>query len=247
MVLWIRYILGFVLLPFVLVLGVRVRRTILRLPEAEGERHGVIGEGNSEIGLFCLGESPIAGVGLDNQTENLTPILAKHIHEMTKKTVCWDVFGKTGIRMAELLPTFGNDFPTKADIVFIGMGVNDCKEGTSMSKWRIQWLRLHTYLRQLYPDALIVCSSAPPLRSFPALPFPIRLFLGYRSDLMNEILRVALMPLDNKTMYLPLPNILAPGYFAIDGFHPNAQAHKEWGKGIFDAIVAGGYPKRNQE
>ena len=26
-------------------------------------------------------------------------------------------------------------------------------------------------------------------------------------------------------------------YFANDGFHPNTTAHKEWGDGIFDAIV----------
>ena len=106
-----------------------------------------------------------------------------------------------------------------------------------MSNWREQWLALHGHLRRLYPNALIICSSAPPLISFPALPFPVRVFLGYRSDLMNEILRVSVMPLDEKTMYLPLPSILVPKYFAYDGFHPNAIAHKKWGDVIFDAIV----------
>lgn len=235
--LWARYLMSFVLLPLVFPLGRKVRNTILRMPEAPGKREGIVGSGTPNMSIVCLGESPVAGVGLSNQTENFTPIFAQKVHQYTQKTVEWHILGKKGIRMAELLPTFGDEFPEEANIVFIGMGVNDCKEGTSMSNWREQWLALHGHLRRLYPNALIICSSAPPLISFPALPFPVRVFLGYRSDLMNEILRVSVSPLDEKTMYLPLPGILAPEYFAYDGFHPNATAHKEWGDGIFDAIV----------
>ena len=235
--LWIRYILAFFLLPLVLILGRRIRKTILRLPEAPGKRNGALGKDPIDLHVASLGESPIGGVGLSHQNENLTPILAQHIHRFTQKSVAWSILGKTGIRLSALLPTFAASFPSKIDIIFVGMGVNDCKEGTTMLQWKKEWLQLHTHLRQRYPKALLIYSSTPPLLSFSILPLPIRVFLGYRSDVMNDSLRRIVLKLDKNTMYLPLPHILEAKYFAKDGFHPNAEAHKEWAQAIFDAIV----------
>lgn len=234
---WIRYLLSFVLLPLVLPMGRKVRDTIFRMPEASGERKGSVGSGTPELCIISLGESPISGVGLSKQTENFTPLIAQKIYQKSQKNVDWYILGKTGIRMAELLPTFEDQFPEGAGIIFIGMGVNDCKEGTSMLSWKKRWLALHSHLRRLYPSAQIICSSVPPFKSFPALPFPVRTFLSYRSELMNDILEKLVSRLDQKTVFLPLPDFLAPEYFAVDGFHPNAKAHREWGNKIFNTII----------
>ena len=232
-----QYLFSFILIPLVLIMAHKVRNTILRMPEAPGDRKGKVGVGKSDISILCIGESPIAGVGLSNQKENFTYLLANKIHTHINKTVEWHILGKTGIQLAELYPTFMNRMPNKASVVFICMGVNDCKEGTSMFNWQNQWKKFHERIRNLYPNALIVCSSIPPFKSFPSLPFPVRTFLKYRSDLMNKILKMSISNIDDKTIYLPLPDILSHKYFADDGFHPNAIAHKKWGEGIYNAII----------
>ena len=56
MILWIRYVLGFVLLPLVAVMGRRARKTIQVLPEADGTRVGIVGEGEPKVRIVCLGE-----------------------------------------------------------------------------------------------------------------------------------------------------------------------------------------------
>ena len=137
--------------------------------------------------------------------------------------------------MNELLPRFESEFPQKADIILIGMGVNDCKEGTSMKQWRVEWENLLLRLREYYPKALVLCSSAPPLMSFPALPLSVRLFLGCRADLMNAILQ-KLVNKRQKTLYLPIPDFLSAEYFASDGFHPNALAHRKWADAVLSAL-----------
>ena len=236
MYLWLRYILSCFLLPLVVPLGRHLRKTIGRLPEASGARSGIQGEPPCRLRVMSIGESPIAGVGLDHQSDNLTPQLAALIEARTNSTVEWFIFAKTGIRLIELWPQFKDDLPSRMDIIFIAMGVNDCKEVTSMNRWGTQWYQLYQQLRERYPEATILCSSVPPMASFPVLPWPVRLFLGSRSDLMNQILASEIKKWEN-AFYLPLPDFLSSEYFASDGFHPNALAHQKWCQGIADKIT----------
>ena len=235
--LWTRYLLSFTLLPLVLFLGSRVRKNILRMPEASGARKGAIGVAPHKFSIVSLGESPIAGVGLSTQMDNLAPHLAQSLHESHQQSVCWSILGKSGIKVAELLQRFEVQLPERTDLMFIAIGVNDCKEGTTMRSWEHKCRELHTHLRQKYPEAFIIFSSVPPLSCFPSLPYPIRLFLGFRSDVMNAILRKMIAELDHNTLYLPLPNILSKEYFAKDGFHPNAKAHKAWAQAISESFT----------
>ncbi len=53
-----------------------MRLTVLRLPEAHGERSGCCGNGN-ELNLLIIGDSAAAGVGVDEQSEALASQLAE--------------------------------------------------------------------------------------------------------------------------------------------------------------------------
>jgi len=233
--LWSRYILSFSLLPIVIPVGIRLRSTLLRLPEAPGQRQGTAGELPTKHVLLALGESPIAGVGLADQSQNLTPRLATLLYQKTKQAIEWHILGRSGLRLEQCLPRFGSQLPPKVDILFIDIGANDCKDGTPLSHWIDGWQKLLYHLRSRYPKALIICSSIPPFRSFPALPWAVRAFLGYRSDLMNALLKKELQSWE-RCIYIPLPPILSKEYFAEDGFHPNPRAHYEWAQGLFDEI-----------
>jgi len=61
-----------------------VRLTVLRLPEALGERSGCCGGGN-KLNLLIIGDSAAVGVGVDKQSDALASQLAeklavKHSH-----------------------------------------------------------------------------------------------------------------------------------------------------------------------
>ncbi|MEC7984707.1 MAG: SGNH/GDSL hydrolase family protein, partial [Myxococcota bacterium] len=138
-------------------------------------------------------------------------------------------------RIGQALPLFEPQLPPHADFIFISIGANDCKDATPVRQWVREWQRLLQHLRHRYPSAYIVCSSIPPFRCFPSLPYPVRAFLGRRSDLMNDLLRREIASFE-RSSFLLIPDIMTPDYFAEDGFHPNAKAHKEWAEGIFEEL-----------
>jgi lysophospholipase L1-like esterase len=231
---WLRYVVRMPLLPWVVLQGRRLRRSIPDLPEAPGAREGIVGAGTPGFSVLSLGESPIAGVGLDDQRDNLLPILAERVAAETGTSVRWQVLGQTGIRLHELLPRFENELPAHVDFVFVAMGVNDCKDGTSMARWSELATQTLDVLRRRYPNALVVWSAVPPMHSFPALPQPVRGFLGARAALMNHVLqrRTAGLP---GVRHFAFPDRLGAHEFARDGFHPNAAAHRRWAEAIHAA------------
>ena len=230
-----RYAISTFLLPLVAFRGRQLRKTVLRLPEASGSRTGVFSGTKEQIRIISIGESPIAGVGLNTQQENLTYLLAQQIHQRNEQSVEWFILGKTGLRIAEILPTFQHELPAEADVLFVAMGVNDCKEMTSIRKWALEWRRLCLFLRQRYPKAAFVFSGAPPMASFPSLPWSVQTFLGSRATVMNQALRKQIKSWPDVS-FLPLPSFLSEEYFASDGFHPNAAAHRRWSQHLFEHL-----------
>jgi lysophospholipase L1-like esterase len=70
-----------------------------------------------------------------------------------------------------------------------------------------------------------------PIASFPALPWPLRTVLGWRS----AALQAAADRLGGRLPRLVVERFEAPlasDLFASDGFHPNLKAHTLWGERI---------------
>ena len=207
--LWSRYLCSFLLLPIVIPIGRHLRKQLVRLPEAEGARQGVRGNASSTLTLLTLGESPVAGVGLDSQAQNLTPILADLLHQKTTKQITWHILAKSGLRLSQSLPLFESQLPNHVDILFVNIGANDCKDGTAISTWLKTWDHVLSTLRIRYPSALFICSGIPPFLYFPALPWPVQFFLGCRSDIMNHLLSKKIQSWEH-CLFLPLQNTTNP-------------------------------------
>jgi lysophospholipase L1-like esterase len=80
-------------------------------------------------------------------------------------------------------------------------------------------------------DAAVVIGGVAPIASFPALPWPLRTVLGWRS----AALQAAADRLSGRLPRLVVERFeapLAPDLFASDGFHPNLKAHTLWGERI---------------
>jgi hypothetical protein len=77
----------------------------------------------------------------------------------------------------------------------------------------------------------VVLGGVAPLRYFPALPWPLRTILGWRS----AALQAAAEGLAQRLPKLVVERFTAPleaDLFAADGFHPNRRAHLIWGEKI---------------
>ena len=85
-----------------------------------------------------------------------------------------------------------------------------------------------TAARHRVGDAAVVIWGVAPLYSFPALPWPLRSILGWRSAALQAAA-------DRLTERLPklvverFPAPFEPDLFASDGFHPNSKAHRSTG------------------
>jgi hypothetical protein len=88
---------------------------------------------------------------------------------------------------------------------------------------------LVTAVRSRVGDAAVVIGGVAPLDRFPALPWPLRQALGWRSAALQaaaERLQGRLPRLVVERFSVPFE----PDLFACDGFHPNQRAHTIWGK-----------------
>jgi len=76
-----------------------------------------------------------------------------------------------------------------------------------------------------------VIGGVAPLTAFPALPWPLRSILGWRST----ALQAAADRLADRLPRVVVERFSAPlsaDLFAPDGFHPNSRAHSIWGEKI---------------
>jgi lysophospholipase L1-like esterase len=70
---------------------------------------------------------------------------------------------------------------------------------------------------------------------FPALPQPLRWYLGTKAALLDDLL-ARLVGLDARCELLRVDFPVEAGYMASDGFHPGAAAYRLWGSVAAAAI-----------
>lgn len=85
------------------------KHTVRLAPEPPGRRSGVvlpsspIAEATAEpLRLVAVGDSLVAGSGVDNQSDALTPRIAQKIAEKTGRSVCWETYSKLGSTMRKI-------------------------------------------------------------------------------------------------------------------------------------------------
>ncbi len=79
--------------PLLLIQGLYVRKTIVKLPEPDGPRSGRCGSG-PEINLLILGDSAAAGVGVEWQEQALSGSVTKSLED--RFTINWQLVAQTG-------------------------------------------------------------------------------------------------------------------------------------------------------
>ncbi|CAN5222771.1 SGNH/GDSL hydrolase family protein [soil metagenome] len=214
--------------PFLLLQGQITRWKVGILPDAEGDRHGIVGTGSNPAKLFVIGESTVAGLGAQRHELALAGQFAAQLSTHINKPVEWHVLGKNGVTarktIDELIPQMPEE---KFDYILIGLGGNDVMKLSSPRKWRRDMLELLGILREKNPNAVIFISNCPMIILSPIMPEPIKTILWRLSQMHDENIREFTADLD-RVFYYPQPVDVEPEGFFADGIHPSEKGYSDW-------------------
>jgi lysophospholipase L1-like esterase len=223
---------SFALLPLAWAQGSATRRRVPRLPSASPPYRGEVPGLGAPIRVLAIGESSISGVGVSCSTQSMTAVTARALARRTGRPASWRVHGFSGATarqaMKQLMPRIAR---APADLVIIAFGVNDATSYRSPGAFADDLATLVTAARQRVGDAAVVIAGVAPLTSFPALPWPLRAILGWRTAALQAAADrlAARLPKVAVERFAAPPG---PELFAQDGFHPNPRAHALWGEKI---------------
>ena len=218
--------------PLLLAQGAWVRRVTPRLPEAAGPRNMCIGAGPA-LSLLVTGDSSAAGVGVNTQEEALAGQLAARL--AAARRVRWTVLARTGLDTRELAALLDAAPPGAHDVAVVCTGVNDVTGRCEPAAFVERLERVLQVLRQRHGVRLTVLSPVPPMHRFPALPQPLRAYLGWRARALDDALRAQASRWPDCAL-LPAPLPVTPSAIASDGFHPSAQTYRAWAEAAASVI-----------
>ncbi|WP_394560862.1 SGNH/GDSL hydrolase family protein [Aquipseudomonas alcaligenes] len=223
------------LAPIALPQALWTRSTALRLPEAAGAQSGLAGveRAGEPLRLLLIGESTVAGVGVEAQEAALAGQLAQALSARLQRPVAWRACGENGITAGEacerLLPLALSE---PADLVLLVFGVNDTTHLSSLARWQ-QSLRALSRALSARGER-VAFTGVPPIQHFSALPWLLRQLLGRRAALLDaELRRVSA---EECASYAPVALRFSPDYLARDGYHPSALGYRVWAEQLAERL-----------
>lgn len=248
----LRYYLGLIvtvpLLPVLYIQGKRIRKEVPKLPEARNPK-GYIKTGSKKtLKVLAIGESTIAGVGVDFHKNGFIGALAQEISSTQKVSILWRVYAKSGYTVKlvrkRIIPKIEE---TNADIIVIGLGGNDAFTLNSPEVWIYQINLLIKELKRKFPKTPIYFTNMPPIKEFPAFTKTIKFVIGNLVEIFGERLHKRIRKksqvfYNNKIITLQSwqkkHNIKSDAsIFFSDGVHPSKTTYQIWGKDMANFII----------
>ena len=220
------------LAPLLLVQALHTRRVTPRLPEPAGERVGRTGEGRP-LRLLITGDSAAAGVGVSSQTQALSGQLSHRL--AADFTLHWQLEATTGHTASDAIARLQHLPVQPFDVAVVSLGVNDVTAGIGAQHWVTRLRELSTLLAERFQVRQVIFSPVPPMHLFPALPQPLRGYLGSRARHFNEALARQVGDMPGATL---LQVDLTGLTTASDGFHPGPEAYAAWAEALNGCIRA---------
>jgi lysophospholipase L1-like esterase len=222
------------LLPVLAVQGALVKQRAMRMPEPPGERAGAEGRG-PPLRLLVLGDSAAAGVGAPHQRFALCGQLVADLARDFCVTFRLEAStGRTSMQALEALDALGDE---RFDVALTSLGVNDATARVSSRDFIDAQSAIAARLRQQHGVRLHLASGLPPVHRFPALPQPLRAFLGGHARRLDQALREHAAH-DKAIVHLPLD--FSAGFdasaMAPDGFHPGPPLYRVWAQVVATRI-----------
>jgi lysophospholipase L1-like esterase len=214
-----------VLSPLLVVQALRLRTRLPRLPEAEGERHGVEGDGPL-LRLLIAGDSSAAGVGVVHQKDALAGQLTRRLAQACGARVEWRLVAQSGLTTAQTLHRLQRESLPHFDLAVVLSGVNDVIDQVPSHHAVSARDSLANWLRNALGVHHVVFAPLPPVHEFPSLPQPLRWIAGSDARRHDRALeRWAASRADVSRVVIDLS--LNRGVMAADGFHPGEPVYRQ--------------------
>lgn len=225
------------LAPALLWQGRRLRRTALRLPEPEGERHGLVpgDPAHDTVRLLVIGDSSAAGVGVDHQREALAEPIAMALARRTGRSVAWQLAARSGLDTVQARQFLRTVPLQPADVIVSALGVNDVTSQTSPAQFVRQYKHLLRDVRHRTGARIGIVSGVPPLHQLPAAPQPLRWYLGQCARRLDQELEY-FCEKEGRLRYLSL-RWADPREMSADRFHPGPAQYARWAQMNAEAIA----------
>lgn len=220
--------------------GKRIRETVPRLPEAKGKEGILKHHSKREFRLLCLGESTIAGVGVDTHEEGFAGSLAKELSPILEANIEWEVIAKSGYTAKQVAEKLVPKIDNQPDLIIIGVGGNDSFQLNSPMQWKKDIQALIDIIRVKHPSTPIAFTNMPAIKEFPAFTWPIRFVVGGLGALLGEALSEVVDV--NNNVYFSSEvidlSVWTKRYkvkneksdFFSDGVHPAKLTYQVWAK-----------------
>lgn len=219
-------------MPILLLQAVWVRLSMIKLPEALGERSGTAGSGK-KINLLIIGDSASAGVGTKAQKNALSGQLVANL--ATNNTVNWQLVATTGLTSTALISEIENIKNQRFDFVLVSIGVNDVTGLTKQHQWVSNIKTIVDLCNVKFDNPKVLMTALPPMHLFTGLLQPLRWWLGLRAKKLNELMTLTSTDY-NQCSVLTINMPFAPQYLAQDGFHPSSLAYSVWAEQAAKAL-----------
>ena len=229
-------LLKFLLAPVLVVQGLWVRWKTPRLAEPVTKKQGLVGSG-PELRMLLLGDSSAAGVGAETAEASLLGQLTNLLSQ--DHQLRYHMLAETGKTTAQTIDDIRALPAQKFDVVITALGVNDVTSQVPIKTWNEQQAGLVQLLQQKFSPEQIIMSGLPPVRHFPALPWPLNLYLGLYADALNQAL-LELLEAHTSVFFHSLRNYPDEALCASDGFHPGPEVYRLWAMYLVDIISTEG-------
>ena len=224
-------LLKLTLAPILLWQGKRTRAQTIRLPEAAGERSGVVGTEHhvTPFRLLVIGDSSAAGVGAITQREALAHQTARSLAQQLQRPVAWQLIAQSGVNTAQALALFEQSKAQPADAVLFALGVNDATSQMKAKSYIAATQQLWAAVQAKTGAQYALFSGFPPVHDFPALPQPLRFYLGAWARWLDNALQTwtAQQGHGYCSIQATLGNA-SVGEMAGDGYHPGPRIYAAW-------------------
>ncbi len=250
------YLLGLLfsipLLPFLKLDGKKVRQSVPSLEPPSDINGTVPSDIKSEKNILFIGESTIAGIGVDSHADGIAGYFCKRYYELTGHPCSWTVTAKSGYTAAQVNKKLLKHIPSNNyDVIVIGLGANDSFTLNSPRQWGKEIKKLITYLQNEFKGTPVLFLNMPPIKAFPAMTGLLRLTIGNLVELLGARLKQIInkrsgvyfnaerIKLDTWSRKYELP-INDPSVYFSDGIHPAQKTYEIWAYNAIEYLIRKG-------
>ncbi|MFR5302544.1 MAG: SGNH/GDSL hydrolase family protein [Bifidobacterium scardovii] len=218
--------------------GMRAKGRVKLAPEPKGKRFGLFdaegravdiespigpgwkgADGVKPIRAVMVGDSLVAGCGVDDQSKGIMPLLASRVAARTGRPVAWRTVGRLGATARRVRYRMIGDIDDKPDVLIVCVGSNDMLAGRSVREWAADIAPVLDAAKAR-AGKVVLFSSGQPHRS-PVLPGALRRDIECRINAQTATSRRLCEARGVSFLDLTHTDQVDPSRFwAVDGFHP---------------------------